>query len=99
MNANHYIRTNDKGLIIAGFSEVFQQPESTDILICTQGSYQFRLFPGGEENPSLLDSFGVPLYRWEGKVIKRTLDETEADRPPKLGIDHLGHQGSLDGLR
>jgi len=79
---NHYIRIDDNGLIIAGFSDAFRQPEPTDILINAEGSFQFHLFPDGRENPALFDMYMVPLYRWDGEqVIERTPAEIEADRP------------------
>ena len=60
----HYIRTDEDGQIIKGFSDAFEQPQEGDICINEQGGYQFRLMPGGEENPPLLDDEGNPLYRW-----------------------------------
>ena len=64
----HYIRMDDGNRIVYGFSDAFQQPQEGDICINAQGSYQFRLFPGGEENPPLRDVCGVPLYYWDGEV-------------------------------
>lgn len=59
-----------------------RQRESTgDICINEQGGYQFRLFPGGEENPLLYTIDGIPLYRWDGeKVVARSEDELTEDR-------------------
>jgi len=84
---SHFIRTNSNNLIVLGFSDAFQQPEPTDTLINAQGGYQFRLFPGGEENPPLIDEWGVPLFRWDGKAAqRRSSEEVEADRPSLLGM-------------
>lgn len=87
----HYIRLDDAGRITHGFSNAFQQPQEGDICINEQGGYQFRLAPGGEENPTIRDMYGVPLYRydeslatddelWRG-IVRRPDEEVEADRP------------------
>lgn len=77
----HYIRIREDGCVVDGFSDAFRQPSETDICINEQGGYQFRLFPGGEENPSLFEwEHMVPLFRWDGQnVVKRTDEEIEAD--------------------
>ena len=74
----HYIRTDDNSNIIQGWSNGPQPhiPTNDAITLTTEGDYQFRLFPGGEENPQLTDALGIPLYHWDGRqVITRT--ETE----------------------
>ena len=77
----HYIRIREDGCIIDGFSDAFREPTEDAICINEQGGYQFRLFPDGEENPSLFDWDGmIPLYKWDGEVIKRTEEEVEAER-------------------
>lgn len=77
----HFIKCREDGCIVDGFSDAFRQPEDTDICINEQGGYQFRLFPGGEENPCLLDwDDMIPLYRWDGEVLRRTEEEIEAER-------------------
>ncbi len=85
----HYIRTDDRGAIIYGFSDAFEQPFETDICINEQGGRQFRLEPNGTENPPLRDMQGVALYKWDGeKVVERTEAERQADvaplSPPQL---------------
>lgn len=77
----HYITADDRGRIIDGFSDAFRQPSDEDICINEQGGYQFRLFPGGEENPALRDrKHCIPLYKYEnGEVVKRTEEEIEED--------------------
>lgn len=77
----HYIRTREDGCIVDGFSDAFRQPDEDSICINEQGGYQFRLFPSGEENPSLFNRDGmIPLYKYEGgEVVKRTEAEIEAD--------------------
>ena len=78
----HYIKVDSSGRIVDGFSDAFREPTEDSICINEKGGYQFRLFPGGEENPVLFDWNGmIPLYKWEdGEVIKRTEEEIEADR-------------------
>lgn len=78
----HYISVDEQNRIINGFSDAFRQPSNTDICINEQGGYQFRLFPGGEENPALFDREGmIPLYAYiDGEVVKRTEEEIEVDR-------------------
>ena len=77
----HFITVDEQNRIVRGFSDAFRQPADTDICINEQGGYQFRLFPGGEENPSLHEwQHMIPLYKYEnGKVVKRTEEEIEAD--------------------
>lgn len=78
----HYITVDAENRIVGGFSDAFRAPADEHICINEKGGYQFRLFPNGEENPSLFDWNGmVPLYKYEGgEVIKRTEEEIEAER-------------------
>jgi len=79
----HYIKVDDQGHITAAWSDGPHPDRDTTDAICIneQGGYQFRLFPGGEENPSLYTMDGIPLYRWDGeKAISRTEEEIAADR-------------------
>ena len=77
----HYICIDEQNRIIDGFSDAFREPTETDICINEQGSYQFRLFPGGEENPSLYNPDGIPLYQWvDGQVLLRTPEEIQEDK-------------------
>lgn len=84
---NHYIRTDASGSIIEGWSDGphnQRKPTEDDILLTDQGGYQFRLFPGGEENPTLYTFDFIPLYKWDGeKVISRTEEEIKAERDAK----------------
>jgi hypothetical protein len=79
----HYISVDNRSRIVNGFSDAFREPSDTDICINEQGGYQFRLFPGGEENPALFaDPYMIPMYKYEGnKVAKRTEEEIAADVP------------------
>ena len=77
----HFVSVDDQNRIVNGFSDAFRQPTEADICINEQGGYQFRLFPGGEENPPLHEwQHMIPLYKYEnGEVVKRTEEEIEAD--------------------
>lgn len=66
----HYISIESSKEVVKGFSDAFRQPETNDICINEQGSYQFRLFQSGEENPTLFNENGTPLYRWENGMIR-----------------------------
>lgn len=79
----HYIDVDDRGRIVDGWSNGPHPRKDTAGAICIneQGGYQFRLFPGSEENPSLWDMDGIPLYKYEGgEVVPRTEEELAADR-------------------
>lgn len=78
----HYITTDAQGRITGGWSDGPRPDRDTTGAVCIneQGGYQFRLFPDGEENPSLYTTDGIPLYRWDGEqVIPRTEEEITAD--------------------
>lgn len=92
----HYITIDEQNRIINGFSDAFRQPTDTDICINGQGSYQFCLFPGSEENPCLFErEHMIPLYKYEdGEVVERSEEEIKADRPgplpePEPTVDEL----------
>lgn len=75
----HYITVDALGRIVDGFSDAFRVPKDADICINEHGGYQFRLFPDGEENPSLREKHGIPLYKYDGEIRKRGEEEVEAD--------------------
>ena len=72
---------DEQGRIVDGFSDALRQPSAADICINEEGGYQFRLFPGGEENPVLYAvPYMIPLYKYEnGSVAARAVEEIEAD--------------------
>lgn len=79
----HYIKPDSSNRIIDCWSDGPHPDRDTTDAICIsdKGGYQFRLFPDGEENPSLYDADGIPLYKWDGQaVVKRTAEEIAADR-------------------
>lgn len=83
----HYITADEQGRITDGWSDGPQPEKDISGAICIngQGGYQFRLSPGGEENPPLHTMDGVPLYEWDGsQVVPRTEEEIAADRVPLL---------------
>lgn len=77
----HYITVDEHNRITRGFSDAFRKPSDTDICINAEGGYQFRLFPGGVENPVLFVwPHMIPLYKYEnGEVAYRTEEEIQAD--------------------
>ena len=83
---NHYITLNASGAITDIWSNGPHPEKDTTDAICInkQGGYQFRLTLNGKptgENPPILDEYGIPLYKWDGRqVIRRTQAEIEADR-------------------
>jgi len=86
MNTNdirHYIAIDAQGRITSGWSDGPQRDRDTTGAVCINeaGGYQFRLHPGGEENPPLYTEDGIPLYRWDGEqIVRRSEEEVQADR-------------------
>lgn len=93
----YYITTRYDDAITNGWSDG-PHPEmdlTNAICINDKGAYQFRLYPDGEENPSLFDMNFIPLYKYvNGEVIRRTEEEIEAERvmipePPPSAQEQL----------
>ena len=83
----HFIEVDEQNRIVKGWSDAFAPATENSIVINEQGGYQFRLFPDGEENPSLYTWDMVPLYKWDGEqVVARGEDEIEADREARKPI-------------
>ncbi len=77
----HFIEVDEQNRIVKGWSDAFAPATENAICINEQGGYQFRLWPDGQENPSLYTWDMVPLYKWDGEqVVARGEDEIEADR-------------------
>ena len=99
----HYIKPDSSNRIIDCWSNGPHPGRDTTNAICIsdKGGYQFRLFPDGEENPSLYDADGIPLYKWDGQaVVKRTAEEIAADRaaipaPPPSEMEQLRADNAL----
>jgi len=86
---HHYIKVDERIRIVSGWSDGPHPDRDTTNAICIndKGGYQFRLSPGGEENPPLYTIDGIPLYKWDGeKVVPRTEEEIAADRIPPLEV-------------
>ena len=79
----HYLLIDEAGRILAGWSDgpFPDRDTSGAVLLREDGGYQFRLFPGGEENPPLTDETGAHLWRYEnGQVRAGTAGELAAER-------------------
>ena len=93
----HYVTARPDGVIIDVWSDGPHPEKDTETAICIneQGGYQFRLYPGGEENPPIYDMDGIPLYKWDGsQVVSRTEHEIKAERaaipaPPPSAQEQL----------
>ena len=93
----HYIKPDSSNRIIDCWSDGPHPGRDTTNAICIsdKGGYQFRFTPDGEENPSLYDADGIPLYKWDGQAVKpRTAEEIAADRaaipaPPPSEMEQL----------
>ena len=78
--AKHYILTDESGRIMRGFSDDFEQPDTSAICINEDGGRHFEL--NGVINPPMTDYNGTPLYKLDGgKVVARTQEELDADKP------------------
>ena len=94
--SRHYITVDGQNRITDAWSDG-PHPEKDTAAVCIndKGGYQFRLHPGGEENPIIYSMDGIPLYEWDGKqAVKRTREEIEADRaavpaPPPSAQERL----------
>lgn len=82
MYNKHYITVDDAGRITDGWSDgPHPKRDTTGATLLRKGGYQFRLYPGGEENPQLYTEDGICLYKLAGSVpVPRTAEEIEADR-------------------
>lgn len=93
----HYILIDNSNSIIDTWSNGPHPEKDITNAICIndKGGYQFRLYPNGEENPSIFTIDQIPLYKWDGKqVISRTKEEIETDRskipnPPPSAQEQL----------
>lgn len=81
--ANHYIRTDEAGTIVYGFTDAFEQPLETDILILEDGPRGFiEAWP-----ESLVNERFQYRFKWvDGERVERTQVELDAEwsaRPPE----------------
>lgn len=90
----HYIKVDDQGRIVDGWSDGPHSGKDTTGAICIneEGGYQFRLYVKflelsgepyhmrTEENPVLFDRNGIPLYKYKnGEIVSRSEEEIAAD--------------------
>lgn len=86
MKYKHYIQVDEAGRIIAGWSNGSFPDRDTAgaILLTDQGGYQFRLEPGGEENPVLTNPDGTHRYIYDPSLSpayrEATAEELEQER-------------------
>lgn len=83
----HYITADAQGRVTGGWSDgpCPDRGAANAVCINERGGYQFRLFPGGEENPPLYTMDGIPLYKWDGEAVQpRTAEELAEARLPSL---------------
>lgn len=95
----HYIEIGPNGNVLFGWSDGPTDWKSTEGAICIREdeSYQFRLFPDGEENPVLTNGMGIPLYHYNqetGEITLRSQEEIQADLdnippPPPTQMERL----------
>ena len=79
----HYITVRPNGAITDAWSDGPHPEKDTTDAICIneKGGYQFRFTPGGEENPPIYTTDGIPLYKWDGsQIVPRTDEEIAAER-------------------
>ncbi|MFC5468403.1 hypothetical protein ACFPPD_06700 [Cohnella suwonensis] len=77
----HYIRVNEDGTIVYGFSSAFEEPQEGDIVIFEDGP---RHFHEAFSEP-LTNDRGQFRFKWTGQVVERSqqeLDDEWAARPP-----------------
>ena len=82
---NHYIRVNQNGVVVHGYSSAYEDAKEGDICILENAGRQFMLL--GIVNPNLSAVHGVKLYKYEnGTVSLRTEDEILAEQTstPKM---------------
>jgi len=86
----HFVRIDDESRIteVIALTDSSEEPEEGLILNWTQegGHCPILKFADGifsDENPTLRDEYGVPLYSWDEMVVVRSDDDLEADRPPE----------------
>lgn len=74
----HFIRANEAGIIIHGFSSAFEQPQAGDLELTGQDGRHFQI--------TLLTGRGQNKYKIaNGAMVERTqqeLDDEWASRPP-----------------
>ena len=86
--AKYYVIIDESGRILRGFSDDFEQPDANAICINEDGGRHFEL--NGVINPPMVDYNGTPLYKLDGgKVVERTQEELDVDKPVIVPIPTL----------
>lgn len=71
----HYIRTNEAGIIIHGYSSVFEEPQEGDILIAENDIRHFHEF----WPEPLTNDRQQYCFRWDGQLVPRAAEELDAE--------------------
>lgn len=78
---NHYIRTNKAGIVVYGFSDAFENPQDSDILIAIHESRHFHEVV----SVRLMNDSGQYLLKWDGKqIVERTAQELDEEWSQRL---------------
>lgn len=70
--AKHYVKLNEKGEVVKGYSNELEVPEIDDVCIDEEGERHFTL--AGEVNPTLIEG-EVFLYVYKNGEVKRKTDK------------------------
>ena len=105
---NHFIRIDERNRIVHGFSDAFEEPGESDVMINGEGGRHFRLILDGElseENPAgmIRNEQDVPLLKWDAKnkkIARRAEKEIQADidaiPPPEPSVPVEGRIAELE---
>jgi hypothetical protein len=92
----HYIRIDQAGTIVYGFSSAFEEPQDGDICIIEDGPRHFN-----QIYPSLTNERSQYRFKWDGRVVERSQQELDAEwverpRPvePLSEVDQLKAQNA-----
>lgn len=98
----HYIKVNENNRVIDGWSTgaTPDKDPSDAVVLRTDGSYEFRLFPTGEDNPVLLTYDDIPLYAYaDGEVFRLSYAGVEHERELRGGKTHKELQKENEFLK
>jgi hypothetical protein len=70
----HYLRVNEAGTIVYGFSNAFEQPQDGDMCIVEDGPRHFN-----QIYPSLTNERDQFRFKWDGRVVERSHAELDAE--------------------
>ena len=81
----HYLKTREDGAITDAFSDGPLHGKNADGYICfnDKAGYQLRLIVDGvltEENPTIFEEHGIPIYKYvDGEIKRRSAEEVQKD--------------------